>query len=166
MSDRLGLGVGAWRVHDQWDSLRPILPGDRVPTFALRDLDGRRITDGSLSGRVTLIDFWATWCRPCVAAIPHLETLHRELGPRGLTLLSVNTEPDNIEGVRAFAHERGLTFPIYVDGGPMQAQFRVQTYPTLLIVDGSRTVRHVHIGSTSVVTLRREVEALLADEAQ
>jgi thiol-disulfide isomerase/thioredoxin len=111
------------------------------------------LTHEQLAGQVALIDFWATWCGPCVASLPGLAQLHRELGPRGLRLVSVNTEPENRESVRAFVKKHELPFPVYVDTGVAQYRFRVSTLPTVMLVDRRGRIRHVHVGATASNTL-------------
>jgi len=152
------------RIRNNWDAVRPVMPQDRLPGFVIRGLeDGSLLRHADLSGQVTLIDFWATWCPPCVEAMPGLSKLHEELGPRGLRTLSVNIEPDNLGAVREFARERKLPFPVYIDGGTMRMRFKVETFPTVFLVDKAGHVRHVHVGVTSMGTLRREVDALLGE---
>jgi thiol-disulfide isomerase/thioredoxin len=160
-------GAGAaGSVRDGWARMRPLMPDDAAPHFVVQALDGgQRFGTNDLRGHVTLVDFWATWCPPCVAAIPHLAALHRDLAPRGLQTLSVNVEPDNPDGVRIFARERQLPFGVWLDHGNAQSAFRVSTFPTVFLVDAQGTVRHIHVGTTSAVTLRHELEALL-DEGE
>jgi thiol-disulfide isomerase/thioredoxin len=160
----VALGSHAVRIERDWASLRPALPDDALPAFTLRGLDGGQVTDQDLRGSVALLDFWATWCGPCVASMPHLEKLHQEMAPLGLRLVSVNTEPGDLATVRSFVKEKGLTFPVWVDGGALQSRLRVQSYPTMLLVDAGGVIRHIHIGSTSMVTLRSEIETLLASK--
>ena len=137
--------------------------GKEFPDFTATDaLTGRKFSLSNLRGKVVLIDFWATWCGPCIAAMPHMKKLYDDLGPKGLTFVSVNTEPDNLIGVREFVAKNELRFPVYVDSGAMRRRFMVDTFPTVMMVDRNNVIRHIHIGSTSIKTLRREAEALLA----
>lgn len=156
------VGLQVRNVVAQWQGLRPVSPQDPLPHFTVRAIDdGTPWTPAARHELVTLIDFWATWCPPCVAALPHLAELHTELKGQGLQTISINTEPDNLEAVRAFVRERALPFPVYVDNGNAQMHLKVESLPTLLIVDRRGTIRHVHTGSVSMQTVRREVEKLL-----
>jgi len=158
------MGLSALQVAENWGVARPVTPGDAVPSFAVRRLDGAATqTSRDLQGQVTLIDFWATWCGPCVAAMPHLSALERELGPQGLKILSINVEPGNHAGVQRFAREQALPFEVYVDNGSMQSQFKVRTFPSVFTVDRTGNVHSIHVGTTSIVTLRNEVEKLLSE---
>ncbi len=158
----VALGFSGYRTYRDWRQVRPLLPGDTLPAFALTDLNGGTVQRADLAGSVLLIDFWATWCPPCVASMPHMEQLHRDFSDRGLRLLSVNTEPEDPTTVRNFVDAGGLTFPVFADRGHrLQSRFQVQTLPTVFLVDAQGIVQEVYIGTTSASRMRRDIEALL-----
>ncbi|MEZ4270308.1 MAG: TlpA disulfide reductase family protein [Myxococcota bacterium] len=161
----LALASQVKHVLHQWDRVRPVMPEDAMPAFQISDLQGRTLRHTDLLGHVALIDFWATWCGPCVAAMPHLEALHRSFASRGVRLVSINTEPESRPLVTTFVQEHGLSFPVYVDDGRLQREFRVQNFPTLFLVDRLGKVREIHIGSVSMVTLKEQIEHLLDEES-
>jgi len=110
-------------------------PGATAPDFRLPDLAGSEHALAALRGRLVLVNFWASWCAPCVAEMPSLERLHRRLGPEGLELLGVSVDED--EGaLRRFVREHGLTFPILRDPGGRRAaaSYGVGGYPETVIV--------------------------------
>src|SRR5205085_6791889 len=96
---------------------------------------------GSLRGRLVVVNFWATWCPPCVAEMPSLERMHRALGAEGLVVLGVSVDED--EGaVREFVARHGVSFPILRDpGGRAAAAYRTTGCPEPLLVGPDRTVR-------------------------
>jgi thiol-disulfide isomerase/thioredoxin len=84
--------------------------------FTLPDLEGRDVRLSDFTGRVVLVDFWATWCSPCVAALPALEQLHERYAADGLTVLSVAIDgPETVAAVGPFARRMGLSFPVLLD---------------------------------------------------
>ncbi len=119
----------------------------------------------SLRGKVVLVDFWATWCPPCVASMPTLEKLHRELGAQGLVVVGVNVEPGDEPTVRAFVRDRGLTLPVVIDQGPIAPSYGVYSYPSSFVVGRDGVVRAAHRGPVSEGRLRAELEAALAEAA-
>lgn len=159
----VALGLTARATAQDWERVRPVMAGDALPPMTLRGLDGATLSLADLQGRVALVDFWATWCPPCVAAMPRLQQLHRELAPEGFELVSVNVEPENLAEVARFVREHALEFPVYVDNGFLQQRLQVTTLPTAVIVDRQGRVRQVYIGMTSEGTLRRQIRALLVE---
>ena len=92
--------------------------GARAPEFTLPTLDGDSMSLASYRGQVVLLNFWATWCPPCIREMPAMERVHRQLRERGFTVLAVNV--DRVPGVgeeataniRTFVNDLDLTFPI------------------------------------------------------
>lgn len=132
-----------------------------APAFAVRDLDGRPITLDSLRGRVVLLDFWATWCAPCLKSMPELEALHRRYSGRGLTVLGVSTDEGGIDLVRKFARARKVTYPIALDDerDPAWAAYRVKAVPSAYLIDREGRIVAQWTGAAPA---KKQLEALLA----
>src|SRR5262249_44257408 len=88
--------------------------GSVAPTFRLPALAGGEVDLASLRGRPVLLNFWATWCPPCVSEMPSLERLYRTLGKEGLAVVTVSVDEDD-ETLRRFVEEHHLTLPILPD---------------------------------------------------
>lgn len=87
-----------------------------APDFTLRDVDGRDVSLSDFTGRVVVLDFWATWCVPCEAAMPHLQTMYEKYESQGLTIIAVSMDgPETLSAVGPFARRYGLTFPVLLD---------------------------------------------------
>lgn len=156
--------LGAAAAHAE----APALVGpERAPTFRARAVDGRVVDlSRALAEGPVLVDFWATWCKPCLASLPSVQALHERWQARGLTVIGVSIDgPRNFARVRPFARRLGLGYPIVLDeDGSLQQRFRVSAVPTsVLIAPGGRIVR-VHAGWSpgEDAALEAAVEALLA----
>jgi len=137
---------------------REHLLGRPAPPLELATLDGGRVSLPALRGQVILLDFWATWCAPCRAALPQLVRWQQQLGPKGLTIVGV-TEEDPAT-VKPFALQHQMTYTIALDP-PQDAwrSFLVTGLPTTIIIDRTGVVRRVAVGLADVSS----IEATLLD---
>jgi peroxiredoxin len=147
-----------------------LLAGNRsvAPGFKLRTIGGEIVELGTLRSRgPVLLDFWATWCKPCLASLPEIEALHRRLSARGVTVVGVSIDgPRNFVKVRPFASRLGLSYPIVLDeDGRMQQSYRVVAVPTSFVIDRAGTIRKVHQGYRpgDTAALEAAIEELLAE---
>ncbi len=121
--------------------------GSEAPGFRLPALDGRVVDLASFRGQVVVVNFWATWCPPCVEEMPSLEKLHRALGPEGLVVLGVSGDEDEA-ALRQFVQRTGVTFAILRDPGGRDAARRYHTtgYPETFVVDRAGVLHESFIG--------------------
>ena len=123
-----------------------LVEGAPAPPLRLPAMQGGEVGLESYRGHVVLVNFWATWCPPCVEEMPSLERLHRALGPEGLSVLGVSVDED--EGaVREFVARHGLSFPILRDpGGHTAASYRTTGWPETFIVGPDGTILRILVG--------------------
>ena len=141
------LGKHAARLADLWADL------------ATPDLDGRTWTAADFEGRVVLLDFWATWCAPCLADFPHLERARASYGDQDLVILGVSLDRSGRDDLRSFGRRQGVTWPVLFDGlgaaGAVARRFRVEYPPRSLLFDRrGRLVALDARGSTLDAALR------------
>jgi thiol-disulfide isomerase/thioredoxin len=157
--------AGAAARSDDWEALS--LP---VKPFAVKDLEGKTLKLADLSGKVAVIDFWATWCRPCVHELPELAEYHRRLeGQDKVVLLSFNVG-EKRQDVQAFLKKSPVSFPVYV-GDALVEPLELAAFPTKLVVDarkpgpgGTATLRYRREGLTTVASIEARVAELLAEK--
>jgi peroxiredoxin len=127
--------------------------GDAAPPLRLPTLDGAVVDLASFRGKVVVVNFWATWCPPCVEEMPSLEKLHRALGPEGLVVLGVSVDEDEA-ALRAFAQKVGVTFPTLRDPGGRgpTAAYRTTGYPETFVVDPQGVLLDKYIGPAEWAT--------------
>jgi len=115
--------------------------GEPAPDLRLRDLDGGQVRLADLRGRPVLVEFWATWCPPCVEALPHIQEIHDRYAERGLAVLAVTTDQDEAE-VRAFLKSEGYTFPVLWGDYQAQRDYMAFGIPRTCLVDRAGVLRY------------------------
>ena len=118
-----------------------LTPGDTAPPWTLTDAQGTTWSLDALAGKVVVMDFWATWCGPCIAAMPKLQQLHEQFAERGVVVLGIATWEYN--DPTAFIQENGYTYPVLINGDDVAAAYEVQGLPALYIVGLDGTFLHV-----------------------
>jgi thiol-disulfide isomerase/thioredoxin len=137
--------------------------GGTTPALALADLDGRRHTLEDYRGKVVLLNFWATWCEPCLAEMPSMQTLERRLAGRSFAILAVNHGESRTK-VADFTRRLTVGFPVLLDPNTEAPRaWRVRVLPASFLVDASGRVRYSVVGEmdwageSAVETVRRLV---------
>ena len=138
--------------------------GMEAPDFTLSDPSGRSVHLRDLRGKVVVVDFWATWCGPCRALMPHIQKMHEQLAAKGLTILGLDVGEDAAT-VAKFAKEQSYTFRLLLDAEPeITSRYFVQAYPTTFVIDRAGRIAFRDMGSGKPTDLQAAVEkALLID---
>ena len=112
-------------------------------------------------GRVVLLNFWATWCPPCLDEIPDLVALAKELEPRGVTVVGLNVDVDDPQRLAAFMRRLGVTYPTVIATPSILDAYRVTVIPTSFLIDQEGVLRKRYLGPRSSATFARDIRALL-----
>lgn len=132
------------------------------PQFSLETPDGGTVTSGLLTGKVAIVNFWASWCEPCREEMPLLVELYADHADRGLMVLGINEDPGNVAAIEAQIEELRINYPIAFGDGRLEAEVGgVFQIPTTFILDREGDVVSRHIGLVAAEDLRAEVEGLL-----
>src|SRR5690349_1665651 len=87
---------------------------EKAPEFSLKDINGKSVTLADFSGKVVLLNFWATWCVPCRAEIPDLVKKQREYQSQGLRVVGITYPPEEVPEVRRFVRELKINYPVVI----------------------------------------------------
>lgn len=116
------------------------------PPLELNDLDGRAHTLAAYRGRVVIVNFWATWCAPCVAEMPSLQLLRERLGPDAVVVLGVNYG-EAPQRVRDFGERMDLDYPLLLDAFHFaRRDWRVTALPVTWVIDRAGRRRYHALG--------------------
>jgi len=132
-----------------------------APEFTLQDMNGNTVSLSDFTGKVVIIDFWATWCTPCRAAIPGLERLYKAYNAKGLVVLGISVDQGGWDLVKEFGAGLGITYPILKGNDDVFVKYMVRSIPMLVITDRKGKMRKQYIGVMSEEDLENEVKALL-----
>jgi thiol-disulfide isomerase/thioredoxin len=124
------------------------LDGKRLVDFQLPDVDGRPVCFSTLDRRLVLVDFWTTWCGPCLKAMPHLSNLQKRYGEHGLQVIGIACESghqsERVARVSRIRNQLHVTYPLLIDHGDdkllLRDHFGIDVYPTLILFDDSGKV--------------------------
>ena len=131
-----------------------------LPSFTARDLDGRTISSDSWRGKVTIVNFWATWCPPCRAEIPDLIALQDKYRDQ-LQVIGISQDETGVDVVRKFAADQHMNYPIVMSTPALERIFTgIYALPTSFIVDRDARIVIKHVGMLNALTTEAETRSL------
>ena len=143
--------------------------GDTAPIFKAAMLEGDGQIDLSdFRGKVVYLDFWASWCPPCLTSLPVLESLRKEYPEESFQIVAINLDQDPRKALR-FLEKIRIGYPSGADPkGRIPESFGLKTMPTSYLIDADGVIRFVHEGfrKSDADLLRKHIDALVAAGAQ
>jgi len=134
---------------------------DPVPPFTLQDIDGKPLSSSEFRGKVTLLNFWATWCGPCRAEIPDLIELQKKYADK-LQIVGLSTDEIPAAVVKRFVQKQGINYRVAITTPEVDAKFGgIVALPTSFVLDTEGRVVEKHIGLNDPSLYEAEVRALL-----
>jgi len=144
--------------------------GDTPPDFTLTSLDGEEVTLSSLRGKKVVLNFWATWCPPCKAEMPHMQSYYEQYAKDdNVEIVAVNltsgerdlTADGKIDTVMTFRDSFELTFPIVLDPeNSVGSEYKILTIPTTYFIDANGYIQRAIRGPMDADMLKTYVDAL------
>lgn len=168
----LAAAIAPLLILATWGALllaRPGVPpvvrvGDLAPAFALADLDGNPLRLADLRGRPVIVNFWASWCGPCVEEFPLLTSAAATYKGEGLAIVGIVFR-DRSEAARAFMARMGATWPAAMDpGDAIATRFGIIGPPDTFFIDRNGVVVGRQIGQLSAADLDRGLAQILGEE--
>lgn len=142
----------------------PLIPGHPAPNFSFQEFtSGEELQLSDFQGQVVLLDFWASWCTPCMQKLPSVKELYRRYHEQGLEIIGISLDVRE-EDLRLTLEEHQIPWPQAFDGGGLQAEiadlYRVYAIPALFLLDRTGIIRALNPGEEELTSL---VEELLAE---
>ncbi|WGG45205.1 redoxin domain-containing protein [Rossellomorea sp. DA94] len=149
---------------DLTDAKQGLTKGDRAPDFTLTTLDGEEVKLSDYQGKKVILNFWATWCPPCKAEMPHMEQYYEKNAKKeNVEILAVNltSQDDGEKAVQQFVDGYELTFPILMDeNGDIGDEYRAFTIPTTYMIDTNGLIQHKIVGPMNEEMMGKMVEGM------
>ncbi|MBX9972629.1 TlpA disulfide reductase family protein [Cytobacillus firmus] len=137
--------------------------GNLAPDFELTDMEGNPVKLSDYRGKAVLLNFWASWCPPCRAEMPHMEKLYNKYKGENFDILAVNlTNTEKNSGdAEKFVKELGLTFTIPMDvKGEAGSDYNIMAYPTSYFIDSDGVIREKVLGALNEEYMEKEIKKL------
>ena|SRR5215208_5318157 len=136
-----------------------------LPKLTFVDTDGNAFPSESLAGKVVVVNFWATWCKPCKAEIPAFSRVFERFKGKDLVMLGVMTDDPDPQTLLNFTSDHELLYPVVrADRGILEAFEYPEAIPTTFVFDRKGTQRTRHRGAMSEEDLAETLESLLAEK--
>jgi len=143
------------------------LAGQKAPEFTLKDMNGKTVSLSDYRGKVVLLTFWATWCTPCKAEMPHLQRMYKNLKSDGLVVVGISIDDAKMSSkIKPTVKSKKLTYPILLDPETdVVSMFNPsKNVPFSVLINRIGEVEKTHAGYKpgDEVELEKEIKALLA----
>jgi len=139
-----------------------IKKGNKAPDFELLNLNGEAVKLSDFVGKKVILNYWATWCPPCRAEMPHMEKFYKD-NEKDVVVLAVNltNTEKNRDNVSDFVKDFGLTFPIVMDEeGDVSSTYQVIAYPTSYIIDSQGIIQEVFQGAINYDIMEKAISKI------
>ncbi|MDA0746360.1 MAG: TlpA disulfide reductase family protein [bacterium] len=130
--------------------------------FELKDLDGNLVRLSDFEGQVRIVDFWATWCPPCRAEIPHFRALYEKYKDQGVAVIGISLDRGGVDVVREFVNREKVNYPTVMgDAKTVKAYGNVQSIPTTFVIDQDGRIYRKYVGYRDQDVFEEDIKVLL-----
>ena len=144
----------------------PSVRGQNAPAFELANLDGKKVRLADLKGKVVLVNFWATWCGPCLLEIPWFIDFQKQYGPQGLEVVGISMDEEGPSVVKPFVAKHQMNYTVVMGTSDSPELFGgIPGYPVTFMVDRGGKFYSKHLGLVTKEDVENEIKVLLQERA-
>jgi cytochrome c biogenesis protein CcmG/thiol:disulfide interchange protein DsbE len=146
-------------------SVQSDLVGKPAPPFTLRNLDGKEVKLADFKGKVVILDFWATWCPPCVKEIPDYIELYKQYKEQGFEMVGISVDI-GADVVKSFVQQHHVNYPMLMADGNVQGSYGgMRAIPTTFVIDKAGKIQRQYVGYRNRSVFEADIKALLAGKS-
>ncbi len=137
------------------------LEGKSAPAFQLTSLEGKTVSLADLKGQVVVLDFWASWCPPCIESLPHMGKLYEQKRDDGVKVFAINVAEDKA-AVEAFLKSKNIDIPVLLDkDGSVARKYNATSIPQTVVIGKDGTVKNVFacFGKDTLTKVREAIDS-------
>lgn len=135
---------------------------ESAPSFTLQNINGENVSLSDFGGKMVILDFWATWCPPCKAEIPHFIELYKQYKDKGLAVIGIALDVEGINIVRPFVQRYGVVYPVLLsDGQVAKAYGGINSIPTTFVIDSTGNIRRKYVGYREKSVFEADIKEFL-----
>ena len=163
----IALAMPAWSFQSDKTEATAAQPArsdsKALPPINLQDFDGKAVPSDQFKGNILVLDFWATWCVPCIAEIPTLNRLQEKYGPKGVKVLGVTMASGDASEVKPFVGKHKMKYMILMGDDDQVYDLNVIAFPTTYVITRDMKVFRRYIGAspTKAAELEADIQKLL-----
>jgi peroxiredoxin len=148
----------------QPDAYAAIKRGQPAPPIKVTTTSGQSVSLANYKGYVLILDFFASWCHPCVESIPHIVDLKKRYGKQGLQVLGLSLDEDKDDFMDLMSASR-VNYPVALADEELQTKYGLRSIPLLVLIDKKGNVANIYMGLTTETTrsLETEIQKLLTE---
>ena len=153
----------AWKSGETAASMRSLKDGSAAPEFALKDAGGAEVRLSDYRGKAVVLNFWATWCRPCREEMPMLAGFESRYMADGLQVIGVSLDDDGWKSVVPFLGKTPVNYPVVIASGEVATRYGVEAMPMTVLIDREGKVAGMHLGTVKKDVWEAEIGRLLGE---
>lgn len=150
-----------WKSGESAAAVRVLNDGQRAPDFSLKDSAGTNLRLSDYKGKAVLLNFWATWCRPCEVEVPMLMEFETRYKASGLSVIGVSMDDDGWKAVMPYIEKNKLNYPVVIGNQELVKQYGEEAMPMTMLIDREGKIAGVHLGLVDKKTWETEIGRLL-----
>jgi thiol-disulfide isomerase/thioredoxin len=149
---------------------QPVSTGEglkTLPAINLQDLDGKPVSSEKLKGQIIVLDFWATWCGPCIVEIPHYNKIEEKYSSKGVKVVGVTLASGEAKEVKPFVSRHKMKYSVFMGDDNQAYDFNIVGFPTTYLVTRDWKIYKRWIGANphKAAQIEAEIDKLLSEEA-